>query len=107
MSTVAMNLFYSALGAGFPVILWEVGRLIVQKRSKAKTIPERMDRVELILIQQGDELALQTEIGEVTLHALRDGKTNGDLVPLLGKIEKMKDKRDKFYRGHSITTVQE
>jgi hypothetical protein len=107
MSDIAASLFYSALGAGLPVVVWEIGRLIIRKRGKAKTIPERMDRVELILLQHGEELAVQTEVGQATLEALRDNKCNGNVTTALQKIAKMKDKRDKFYREHAIAAVQE
>lgn len=90
-----------AIGAGIPLILWEGSRLIARKYGRAKTLPERMDRIETVVVDMAEETSVQTDCLQATLEALQ-GQCNGNVTTALGNVRDMRAKREERYRKKAI-----
>jgi len=90
-----------AAGAGVPLIIWEVARFVVRRIGHAKTIPERMDRVEKHLVLHGDELEVIAHGLKANLEAAK-GEINGNVDAALAELKSMEDRRNRFYRTSSL-----
>lgn len=58
---MTLTLFYSALGAAVPVIVWEIIRLLTRRFSEASKIPNRLNKLEDVIIQISKETSIQTD----------------------------------------------
>ena len=95
-----------AIGAGLPLIVWEIARAIGRKVGRASTLPQRMDRLESITVMIAKEVSIQTDAHKATLEALK-GQCNGNVDSALAKIEGIRVERDEFYRRQAIRAPKE
>jgi len=91
-----------AVGAGIPLIVWEVSRAVVRKIGKASTLPKRMTNLESTVVMIAKETSVQTQALQATLEAVSGIKCNGNVEDALGRIKDICTERDEFYRKQAI-----
>lgn len=75
-----------AVGAGIPLIVWELARAVARRAGKASTIPQRLARIEsaltmLFAVNDKQNHAQQStlEINKAVLDAIETGTCNGNI----------------------------
>jgi len=75
-----------AVGAGIPLIVWELARAVVRRAGNASTIPQRLARIESALTmifavndKQNHVQQSTLEINKAVLDAIEIGTCNGNI----------------------------
>jgi hypothetical protein len=106
----------AAIGAGIPLIVWEVSRAIVRQLGHASTIPRRLERIEgaltmLFAVNDKQNHIQQStlEINKAVLDAIETGTCNGNIKSARERndsaLKNAKDAREKaqeFLIDHSM-----